>query len=57
MKTKNQVPNERKEEIPEKELNEMEESKLPDTEFKTVFKWMLKELVRTSGKLVRTSTA
>ena len=32
------------EKSPEKELNEMEESKLPDTEFKTMVIRMLKEL-------------
>ena len=33
---------------PEKELNKMETSKLPDAEFKTLIVRMVKELVRTS---------
>ena len=45
------------EKSPEKELNEMEASKLPDTGFKTMVIRMLKELVRTSRNLVRTSKA
>ena len=36
METKKQVPNERPGEIFRKKLNEMETSKLPDTEFKTM---------------------
>ena len=58
METKKQVPKERTGEIfinpPKKnkkpKLNEMEASKLPDTEFKTVLIRMLKELSETFKK-------
>ena len=46
----------KQEKSPEKELNEMEASKLPDTEFKTMVIRVLKEL-RTSRNLVRISMA
>ena len=44
METQKQVLNEQTEKSPEKELNEMEASKLPDIEFKTMLIRMLKEL-------------
>ena len=46
---RNMAQKKEQEKSPEKELNEMEVSKLPDTEFKTMAIKMLKEL--------RTSTA
>ena len=41
---RNNLQMKEKEESPEKELNEIEESKLPDTEFKVMVTRMLKEL-------------
>ena len=43
-KTKKHVPNEKTEQTPEKILNKMEASSLPDAEFKTLVIKMLNEL-------------
>ena len=48
---KNKSQMKEQEKSQEKELNEIEASKLPDTEFKTIVKRMLKELSETFNNM------